>query len=133
MTLEEPGAGATAQQAVDPSAPGYLGVDVSWNPAGTVVCRLAGDLDLGSLAPVRTALERALASHSPLLVVDLAGVEFCDSSGLNLLLQVRMDAEAAGVVMRLASLTPAVSRVFELTGAVGVFSIHASAEEAEHV
>jgi len=129
MKADEPGGGA----AVDKSAPGYLGVEVDRTGSGTVVCRLSGDLDLGSLAPVRVALGRALALRAPLLVVDLAGVEFCDSSGLNLLLQARLDAEAAGVTMRLASLTAAVSRVVELTGASAVFSLHDSVEEAEHV
>ena len=129
MTADEPRGGA----AVDKSAPGYLGVEVDRTEAGTVVCRLAGDLDLGSLAPVRVALQRALAPRAPLLVVDLAGVEFCDSSGLNLLLQARLDAEAVGVTMRLAALTAPVARVFELTGAGAVFSLYASVEEAEHV
>jgi anti-anti-sigma factor len=129
MKADEP----RGRAAVDKSAPGYLGVEVDRTGAGTVVCRLSGDLDLGSLAPVRVALERALALRAPLVVVDLAGVEFCDSSGLNLLLQARLDAEAVGVTVRLASLTPAVARVFELTGASAVFSLHASVEEAEHV
>jgi len=100
--------------------------------SGAVVCRLTGDLDLACLARVREAFDRALASGAPVMVVDLAEVGFCDSSGLNLLLQARLDAEAAGVVLRLAAPPPAVTRVFELTGAGGVFSVHASVEEAEH-
>jgi anti-anti-sigma factor len=131
MTVEDPGTGVFATGEMDPAAPGFLGVDVARTGAGAVVCRLAGDLDLGSLGPVRAALDRALASGARLLVVDLAGVDFCDSSGLNLLLQVRIDAEQAGVQVRLAALTSQVARVFELTGALEVFSAHATAEEAE--
>jgi anti-anti-sigma factor len=131
MTVEDPGTGVFAAGEIDPSAPVFLGVDVIRTGAGAVVCRLAGDLDLGSLAPVRAALDSALDSGVRLLVVDLAGVDFCDSSGLNLLLQVRIEAEQAGVQVRLAALTSQVSRVFELTGALEVFSVHATAEEAE--
>ncbi|HEV2638564.1 MAG TPA: STAS domain-containing protein [Actinocrinis sp.] len=131
MTVDDPGTGVFATGEIDPSAPGFLGVDVHRTDPGTVVCRLAGDLDLGSLAPVRAALDGALESGTGLLVVDLAGVDFCDSSGLNLLLQVRIEAEAAGVRLRLAALTSQVARVFELTGALEVFSVHADAEEAQ--
>ena len=131
MTAEDPGRGVFATGEIDPAAPGFLGVDLARNGAGAVVCRPVGDLDLNSLAPVRAALDRALESGARLLVVDLAGVGFCDSSGLNLLLQARIEAEQAGVRMRLAALTGQVSRVFELTGALDVFSVHSTAEEAE--
>ena len=130
MTAEDPGTGVFASGGLDPAAPGFLGVDVA-RTGGAVVCRPVGDLDLNSMAPVRAALDGALESGVRLLVVDLAGVDFCDSSGLNLLLQVRIEAEQAGVRMRLAALNGQVSRVFELTGALEVFSVHATAEEAE--
>ena len=132
MTVDDPGAGAYRAGTVDPAAPGYLGVQVARTEAGAMVCRLAGDLDLGSLAPVRAALAGALESGPALLVVDLAEVGFCDSSGLNLLLQFRLEAENAGVTMRLAALTKQVSRVFELTGALDVFQVYPGVEEAEH-
>ena len=106
------------------------GTDASPPGAGSVVCRIVGDLDLDTVGAARAALDRALASRAPVLVVDLSGVGFCDSSGLNLLLQARYDAEAAGVTIRLAALASAVARVFELTGMAAVFSIHTSAEEA---
>lgn len=129
MSVEEPGVGGAA----DPPAPGHVGVDLRWTAAGTAICRIAGDLDLGTVDATRSVLGRAVASRPPILVVDLSGVDFCDSAGLNLLLQTRLEAETAGVAMRLASLAGPVVRVFELTGADSVFSIHASAEEAEHV
>lgn len=106
------------------------GTAASAPEARSVVCRIFGDLDLDTVGAARAALDRALESRPPILVVDLSGVGFCDSSGLNLLLQARYEAEAAGVTMRLASPAVAVARVFELTGLAAVFSIHASAEEA---
>lgn len=129
MSVEEPGAGGAA----GPPAPAHAGVDLRWTAAGAAVCRIVGDLDLGTVEATRSALGQAVASRPPILVVDLSGVDFCDSAGLNLLLQTRLEAERAGVSMRLASLARTVVRVFELTGADAVFSIHASAEEAEHV
>lgn len=106
------------------------GTDADSSGTRSIVCRIVGDLDLDTVGSARAALDRALESRAPVLVVDLSGVGFCDSSGLNLLLQARYDAEAAGVTMRLAALAAAVARVFELTGMAAVFSIHPSAEDA---
>lgn len=97
---------------------------------GVAVCRLVGDLDLTVVAQARARLEEALAARPSLLVVDLADVDFCDSSGLSLLLQIRLDAQARGVMLRLAALAAPVARVFEVTGTAGVFSIYATADEA---
>ncbi|WP_344468641.1 STAS domain-containing protein [Kitasatospora kazusensis] len=103
----------------------------SWSTdTGAVVCRLVGDLDLDNLGPARSLLEEALAMRPAALVVDLAGVTFCDSSGLNLLLQIRLDAQQAGVPMRLAPVPDQVARLLDITGATGVFSIHPSIDEA---
>lgn len=103
----------------------------SWSTdTGAFVCRLIGDLDLDTLGPARSLLEEALATGPAVLVVDLAGVTFCDSSGLNLLLQIRLAAQEAGVPTRLASVPDQVARLLDITGAGTVFSIHSSVDEA---
>ncbi|WP_371477209.1 STAS domain-containing protein [Kitasatospora sp. NBC_00315] len=125
MTIGDAGtssAGPVADQ-------GRLRVDTR-QTGGAVVCTLVGELDLDSLTPARAALDEAVGSGPAQLVVDLAGVQFCDSSGLNLLLQTRLAAQAADVPLALVSLVPQVARVFEITGAESVFSIHASVDEA---
>ncbi|WP_327064922.1 STAS domain-containing protein [Kitasatospora sp. NBC_01250] len=94
------------------------------------VCALAGELDIESLAPAVRALDRLVAQCPRVLVVDLAGVGFCDSSGLNLLLKVRMAAVAAGTDFRLAAPSPTVTRLLELTGADTVFSLHPTVRAA---
>lgn len=94
------------------------------------VCAFAGDLDIETLAPARSALDGLVEQHPPLLVVDLGGVDFCDSSGLNLLLRTRMAAASADVEFRLAAPSAAVSRLLELTCADTVFSLHPSLDAA---
>lgn len=99
----------------------------SWsNDTGAVVCRLVGDLDLDTVGPARSLLEEALATGAPVLVVDLAGVTFCDSSGLNLLLQIRLAAQEAGVPTKLASVPGQVARLLDISGTAEIFSIHPS-------
>ncbi|MFI2608331.1 STAS domain-containing protein [Kitasatospora sp. NPDC018619] len=97
---------------------------------GAVVCALAGDLDIETLAPVAEVLAELVGRRPPLIVVDLGAVGFCDSSGLNLLLRTRTEAGRAGVDLRLAAVAPTVMRVLELTGARTVFSLHESVDSA---
>lgn len=90
---------------------------------GRMVVAVSGDLDLGS-AP---ALEAALAELAPFgrpVVIDLAGVEFIDSSGMRALLAVNeMVVGAVGTPVTLAGGTPATKRLIELTGIDQVFRI----------
>jgi anti-sigma B factor antagonist len=105
-------------------------VEVRPAAGGAQVCVLAGDLDIENLTPAAQALAALVAQRPRAVVVDLSGVGFCDSSGLNLLLRTRLAAEEEGVALRLAAVPPTVMRVLELTGAHTVFSLHASVESA---
>ena len=64
------------------------------------------------------------------LVVDCSRLEFCDSTGLNVLLGARLKAEAAGGEVHLAGMLPVVARVFQITGVDAVFSVHDTLEAA---
>ncbi|MFD0264894.1 STAS domain-containing protein [Kitasatospora indigofera] len=50
-------------------------------------------------------------------------VTFCDSAGLNVLLQIRLDAERQGTVVHLARPTHIVTRVLEMTRADLLFPL----------
>jgi anti-anti-sigma factor len=63
-------------------------------------------------------------------VIDCSRLEFCDSTGLNVLLGARLKAEALGGGVHLAGMRPAVARVFEITGAEAVFTVHSTLEAA---
>jgi anti-anti-sigma factor len=64
------------------------------------------------------------------LVVDCSELEFCDSTGLNVLLGARLKAEAEGGAVHLAGMRPPVARVFEITGAEAVFRVHDTLDAA---
>nr|WSY54407.1 STAS domain-containing protein [Streptomyces sp. NBC_00886] len=84
----------------------------------------AGELDHHTADLLREPLEDLLAHGYARLVVDCSRLEFCDSTGLNVLLGARLRAEAAGGGVHLAGMKPAVARVFEITGADAVFTVH---------
>lgn len=97
--------------------------DVRWS-GGAAVVVVAGELDHDNQEPLREALAEALALGAERTVVDCAGMTFCDSTGLNILLQGRLDAREAGSTVELAALRPVVARMFDITGAKTVFTVH---------
>lgn len=100
-----------------------------WRDA--VVLLLSGELDHDTADPLREAIEAALAQPGRRrLVVDCAGLRFCDSTGLNVLLRARIAAQESGGVLELSDVRQPVARMFRLTGADGVFRIHPDLETA---
>ena len=83
---------------------------------GVVRLRLAGVLDLATEFCMPLAADDALADAPPALVLDLAGVEFCDARGLSALLLFRRRAQDAGSDVTFVGARPLVRRVFELVG-----------------
>lgn len=93
------------------------------NDGPVVTVRVGGDIDLQSAPTVAQALERALASGKPEVVIDLGATGFMDSSGLNLLMTVRNRTRALGRSLRVVSERPQVRRLFEITGLVREFGL----------
>ncbi|MEU3396603.1 STAS domain-containing protein [Streptomyces filamentosus] len=102
-------------------------VEPAWGTE-TVVVAPAGELDHDTVEPLRTALEKH--EDAPRIVVDCSGLDFCDSTGLNLLLRARARAVEAGGELDLAGLRAPVDRMFEITGVFRVFRIYADVREA---
>jgi len=96
---------------------------------GRAVVALRGELDVVDAASVAAALT-AVAVRAPEMIVDLAGLEFIDSSGLAALVLARKQARQAGGDLLLAAPQDQVLRVLAVTRLAGVFSVHASVEQA---
>ncbi|MFC8954239.1 STAS domain-containing protein [Streptomyces sp. NPDC057101] len=91
-------------------------------PSGTVVIAVRGELEYGTSAPLREALEENTGPGR--VVVDCSGLRFCDSTGLNLLLKARSVMQGGGGRLDLAGLRAPVARMFEVTGARTVFRVY---------
>lgn len=104
---------------------GRLQVEVRRHGASAVVTP-AGELDHHTAELLREPLEKCVEEGLVRLVVDCSKLEFCDSTGLNVLLGARLKAEAQGGAVHLAGMLPVVARVFEITGAEAVFIVHDS-------
>ena len=96
---------------------------------GHVVVALGGELDLVDAAGVAAALV-TVAEREPEIIVDLAALEFIDSSGVAALARGRKLARHAGGDLLLAAPRQQVLRVLAITRLVDDFSVYASVEEA---
>jgi anti-sigma B factor antagonist len=98
---------------------------VTTRPAGAdVVVAVQGEIDLYTAPKLHAELERALASGGPRrLFVDLSGVDFCDSTGANVLLAAHRDAGECGGELVLAAPRPVVRKILHVTGLDNVFTV----------
>jgi anti-sigma B factor antagonist len=98
--------------------------------AGPVI-ELAGDLDHYSAPQVRALLHGLALEPGQQLVVDLARLTFCDSSGITVLIAARNHTLAANAALILAAVPDRVSRMFRNIGLERVFPTRLTAQAAE--
>ena len=77
--------------------------------------RLRGELDAAVANELTAAFDEACAGEPSLLLVDLAELSYCDSSGIRVLLLAAALCASKGVEMRIVGAQWNVRRVFELT------------------
>jgi len=87
---------------------------------GRAVVALRGELDVADAASAAAALA-AVAVRERVVIADLSGLEFIDSSGLAALVLARRQARQAGGDLLLAAPQDQVLRVLAVTGLAGVF------------
>ena len=88
------------------------------------------EIDITIAAGLRAALLEAAAHGTRTLVVDMARTQFCDSSGLNVLVRAHKRAQADGGELLLVIPAAAVLRIFALTGIDRVIPNFPSLQEA---
>jgi anti-anti-sigma factor len=74
---------------------------------------------MASINQARAAIDTALASHPPRLILDVSALEYTDSSGIALLVQVTRIAKQ----VQLRNPSPVVRQLIELTGLSEILDI----------
>ncbi len=93
-----------------------LTITVRRDPAEVVVS-LTGEIDVSTAAKLATTVGDILHSDSPpRLVLDMAGVTFCDSQGLGTLVVLSRRARLATTVLVLTNVGDFLLRVLDITG-----------------
>ncbi|MBB2913661.1 anti-anti-sigma factor [Streptosporangium becharense] len=105
---------------------------VSANMLGTtLVVRACGELDYRNAPVFRSELTRAWeATTPPTVVIDLAGLTFCDSTGMAELILGLQRSRALGTRLVLAGVHGTLERILAITGLRSAFEVFDSAEEA---
>ncbi|MFE9923043.1 STAS domain-containing protein [Streptomyces sp. NPDC005774] len=88
------------------------------------VLEITGDLDHTTAPELRQAVNRLTLAGGQLLVLDLAGLEFCDSSGITALLAARNLAVEQSGDMALAAVPANTARILRIAGLDRVFTLH---------
>lgn len=95
---------------------------------GRAVVTTPDEIDIGNASLLRAALQAA-AGHQ-VVIVDMTGTEFCDSSGLNVLVRARKRADEDGGEVRLVVRGAALLRILTVTGVGTMFRLFESLSEA---
>jgi anti-sigma B factor antagonist len=88
------------------------------------------EIDVSCAGRVGDGLNAALADGVRVVVADLSGTGFCDSSGVRTLVLFHRRAAARGAEVRMVVTSPTVRRVFELMGVDGVLPVYGTLGEA---
>jgi anti-sigma B factor antagonist len=89
-----------------------------------VIVALSGEIDLYTAPRLQSQLAAALnTEHAVRLVVDMSGVDFCDSTGMNVLLGAQRMAREHGGDLELSAPRPAVRKILQVTGLESVFTV----------
>ncbi len=97
---------------------------------GISTVSVVGEIDIATAPTLREILESTIDRGVEVVVVDLLGVTFIDSTALGVLIGALKRCNEAGGSMRIAVSDQRVLKVFEITGLTDLFSIFPTLEEA---
>jgi anti-sigma B factor antagonist len=98
--------------------------------ATDTVLELVGELDYHTTPQLLEVLQALDLDPDCQLVIDLAALDFCDSTGITTLMVARNRALAADGHIALAALPDHVVRIFSLIGLDRVFTVHPTVADA---
>jgi anti-sigma B factor antagonist len=92
-----------------------LTIEVERGP-DEVTYHLAGEIDVLTVTQLSTLVNEELTDPPARIVLDMAGVTFCDSQGLGTLVVLSRKAQHARSVLALANVGDFLMRVLDITG-----------------
>ncbi|MGH3089422.1 MAG: STAS domain-containing protein [Rubrobacteraceae bacterium] len=94
------------------------------------IIAVRGEVDLHTAPKVQYAIERASENSAAAVVVDMSGITFIDSTALSMLARAKKSLEVEDTSLRFVSPSPAVERIFSVTGFRDYFDIFPNRDEA---
>ena len=114
------------------------GVDLLTTSVATVesasepytLVELTGEADVTNSDSLREVLEAEVAKQPRMMIIDLSGLRFMDSSALHVILRASRTMDRQGGVLALASPREPVAKMLRLTAADQLVPVYASVTEA---
>ncbi|AWL40699.1 MULTISPECIES: STAS domain-containing protein [unclassified Streptomyces] len=101
------------------------------HPADSLaVVTVSGELDVETAPALRTKAVDLIGQGYAHVVLDMAPVEFCDSSGLNALIAIVHHARDHDGSLSVAAAPDQLTRLLDMTGVGGLMPVHADVAEA---
>ena len=91
-----------------------------------VIFRLTGEIDVLTVTDLSVMVTETLADPPARIVLDMAGVTFCDSQGLGTLVVLSRKAQHARSVLALINVGDFLLRVLDITGLRSALMISSS-------
>jgi anti-sigma B factor antagonist len=110
-------------------APPDLQVVAQYRP-DVIVLAISGELDAASAPMLRAHVGFALGRRPAHLILDLAGLRFCDAAGLSVFAMARNAATRDGASLALAAVPRPVTRLLKMTGMDRVLEVYSSVAAA---
>ncbi|RIV41623.1 anti-sigma factor antagonist [Micromonospora radicis] len=88
----------------------------------TAVIRVSGDLAYTTASPLHAEIDRALQARPGLLVLDFAGLQFIDSTGLSVIVHAWREGQKSGIVLRLRAVPRFLETILDMTGVTGLLA-----------
>ncbi|MEU4510821.1 STAS domain-containing protein [Nonomuraea wenchangensis] len=92
--------------------------------AGFALVAVTGEIDLYTAPHLQSEFTRLLQEGPNRVVIDMSAVDFCDSTGMNVLLSALKRMKEQGGTLEVASPRPAVRKILQVTGLDSVFTVH---------
>ena len=98
--------------------------------AGIEIVRMPAELDLTTSEGVAAQGCAAIARLARLVLLDLAGLSFCDARGLSAFVRIANQADAAGCGFALIAPRPLVAKILRISGLDSRLPVFAAADDA---
>jgi len=98
--------------------------------SSTYIVEVVGDMDLYSAFELKNVVTKMLAKDIKNYVVDLAKVDYIDSSGIGVLIHIYSNIKKLNRILKIANVHGSVEKVIKLTKLSQYFPIVGSVKEA---
>jgi anti-sigma B factor antagonist len=94
------------------------------------VLEARGEIDVASAPGFHASLFDLIGQEPDMVIVDMSGVTFIDSTGLGVLVAAEKQMRDGGHQLRLVVTQPQITRLLELTGLDKVFTVLSNTDDA---